>query len=73
VHPRELFKTACLVNAAAVIVLHNHPSGDPTPSNEDIAITRRLKECGELLGIKVLDHLIIGDDRFSSFVELGLF
>jgi proteasome lid subunit RPN8/RPN11 len=52
--------------------LHNHPTGDPTPSQEDIAITRRLKESGEILGIKVLDHIIIGDDEFLSFVERGL-
>jgi DNA repair protein RadC len=52
--------------------LHNHPTGDPTPSQEDIAITRRLKESGEILGIKVLDHIIVGDDEFLSFVERGL-
>ena len=52
--------------------MHNHPTGDPTPSKEDIAITRRLKESGEILGIKVLDHIIIGDGEFLSFVERGL-
>ena len=72
VHSREVFKTACISNAAAVILLHNHPTGDPTPSQEDLAITRRLKESGEILGIKVIDHIIIGDDVFLSFVDKGL-
>ena len=71
VHPRELFKTACLSNAAAIILIHNHPTGDTTPSREDLNITRRLKEAGEILGIKILDHIIIGDG-FHSFVEHGL-
>lgn len=71
VHPREVFKTALLSSAAAIILLHQHPSGDPTPSREDIEITRRLKEAGELLGIRVLDHIIIGD-TFMSFVERGV-
>ena len=68
--PREVFKTALLSNAAALILVHNHPTLDPTPSNEDIEITRRLKEAGQLLGIKVLDHIIIGD-HYYSFVENG--
>jgi DNA repair protein RadC len=72
VHPREVFKTACLSNAAALILIHQHPTGDPTPSSEDIAITRRLKESGKILGIKVLDHIIVGDDEYMSFVERGL-
>ncbi|ANA41820.1 DNA repair protein RadC (plasmid) [Geobacter anodireducens] len=71
VHPREVFKTALLSNAAAVVLLHNHPSGDPTPSNEDYAITTRLKEGGELLGIRILDHIVIGDGCYTSFVETG--
>lgn len=71
VTPRETFKTALLSSAAAIILLHNHPTGDPTPSREDREITRRLKEAGELLGIGVLDHIIIGD-TFMSFVEGGL-
>jgi DNA repair protein RadC len=71
VHPREVFKTALLSNAAAVLLIHQHPTGDPSPSSEDIAITRRLKEAGDLLGIKVLDHIIIGDG-YLSFVERGL-
>lgn len=72
VHPREVFKTAVLANAAAIVVLHNHPSGDPTPSAEDQAITRRLREAGELLGIGVLDHVVIGDGRYVSFADQGL-
>lgn len=71
VHPREVFKTACLSSAAAILLVHNHPTGDTTPSREDLDITRRLKEAGDLLGIKVLDHIIIGDD-YLSFVERGL-
>ena len=72
VHPREIFKTACLSNAAAILLIHQHPTGDPTPSAEDIAITRRIKEAGELMGIKVLDHIIVGDGEYLSFVERGL-
>jgi len=71
VHPRETFKTALLSSAAAIILMHNHPTGDPTPSQEDIQITRRLIEAGELLGIKVLDHIIVGDHHYS-FVEGGI-
>ncbi len=73
VHPREIFKTAILSNAASIIISHNHPSGDPTPSKEDISITTRLKECGKILGIEVLDHVIIGEyDKYLSFKEKGL-
>lgn len=72
VHPREVFKTACLSNAAAIILVHQHPTGDPSPSSEDIAITRRLKEAGEIMGIKVLDHIIVGEGEYLSFVERGL-
>ena len=71
VHPREVFKTALLYSAAAMILIHNHPSGDPTPSREDMELTKRLKEGGELLGIRVLDHVIIGDS-YHSFVDRGL-
>ena len=71
VHPREVFKTACLSSAAAILLLHNHPTGDTAPSREDLEITRRIKEAGDLLGIKVLDHIIIGDS-YLSFVEQGL-
>ncbi len=73
VHPREVFKTALLSNAAAILLIHQHPTGDPSASSEDISITRRLKEAGEILGIKVLDHIIIGDGEYLSFVERGLF
>jgi len=72
VHPREVFIPAVKESAAAIILLHNHPTGDPAPSSEDIAITRRLREAGDIMGIKVLDHIIIGDGEFVSFVERGL-
>ena len=71
VHPRELFKEAVRRSAFAVIVVHNHPSGDATPSAEDIALTRRLREAGELLGIMLLDHIILGDSAFTSLKESG--
>jgi len=71
VHPREVFKTALLSSAASLILVHNHPTGDSTPSSEDIAITRRLKEAGEIIGVKLLDHIIIGDS-YLSFVSQGL-
>lgn len=66
VHPREVFKNAIKMSAAAVILIHNHPSGDPAPSREDIEITRQLMEAGKILGIEVLDHIIIGDNRYCS-------
>ena len=71
VHPREVFKTAILSNAASIMVFHNHPSGETTPSQQDIQLTNRLYEAGELLGIKLLDHLIIGDGTFTSLKEKG--
>ena len=71
VHPREVFKTAILSNAASVMAFHNHPSGETTPSQQDIQLTHRLYEAGELLGIKLLDHLIIGDGTFTSLKEKG--
>jgi DNA repair protein RadC len=71
VTPREVFKAAILANAAAVILAHSHPSGDPTPTPDDIALTRRLAAAGTLLGIEVLDHLIVADERYVSFRELG--
>lgn len=67
IHPREVFKNAVKASTAAIIAVHNHPSGDPTPSREDIQITKRLIEAGEIIGIQILDHLIIGDGRFVSF------
>ncbi|QSQ09528.1 hypothetical protein H0A61_01899 [Koleobacter methoxysyntrophicus] len=72
VHPREIFKIAIRRSSAALILVHNHPSGDPTPSGEDVEITRRLVESGKLLGIDVLDHIIIGDGRYTSLKEKGL-
>lgn len=72
VHPREVFLPAILGGAAALILVHNHPSGDPEPSAEDRAITERLKQAGELLGIKVLDHVVIGDGCYRSFAEQNL-
>ncbi|MCU7201200.1 JAB domain-containing protein [Turicibacter sanguinis] len=71
VHPREVFKTAILSNAASIMAFHNHPSGDTTPSQQDLQLTNRLYEAGELLGIKLLDHLIIGDGSFTSLKEKG--
>ncbi len=71
VHPREVFKEALRRSAASVICLHNHPSGDPTPSREDIEVTKRLNEAGKVLGIEVLDHVIIGDRTFVSLKEQG--
>ena len=68
---REVYKSALLSSAAAIIVLHNHPTGDPTPSREDIEITKRLKEAGDIIGVRLLDHIIIGDS-FVSFVGIGL-
>jgi DNA repair protein RadC len=65
VHPREVFKVALLSNSASIIVGHNHPSGDTTPSQEDREVTQRLKKAGKLLGIEILDHLIIGDGTYS--------
>ena len=72
VHPREVFKAAILNNASRIICLHNHPSGDPEPSKEDIEITRRLVEAGEIIGIEVLDHVIIGEQRYLSMKERDL-
>jgi DNA repair protein RadC len=71
VHPREVFKPAILLNSAAIICAHNHPSGDPAPSSEDRVLTTRLRQAGELLGITVLDHIILGDDRTFSFADQG--
>lgn len=71
VHPREVFKLAIKKSAASVILAHNHPSGDPKPSREDIEITKRLAEAGKIIGIEVLDHLIIGNGNFTSLKERG--
>ncbi len=72
VHPRELFKEVIRRSSAAVVLVHNHPSGDPTPSEEDLTVTRRLAEAGKLLGIAVLDHIIVGENQFISLREQGL-
>ena len=71
VHPREVFKAALLANAAGVIVGHNHPSGDPSPSPDDVALCARLRAAATVMGIDLLDFLIIGDGRYCSFKELG--
>jgi DNA repair protein RadC len=72
VHPREVFKDAIVHSAASVVLAHNHPSGDPEPSEDDIAITKRLIEAGKILGIEVMDHIIIAKNGFFSFKEKGL-
>jgi len=72
VHPREVFKPAILGNAAALLLVHSHPSGDPTPSAEDLALTKRLSEAGDLVGIRVLDHIVLGHDgAFCSLADNG--
>jgi DNA repair protein RadC len=72
VHPREVFKTAVKRSAASIILAHNHPSGDPAPSQEDINITRRLVEAGGIMGIEVIDHVVIGENTYCSLKEKGL-
>jgi DNA repair protein RadC len=72
VHPREVFKPAILESAASVILLHNHPSGDPTPSREDVRLTRQLVECSKLLDLPIHDHVIVGRGRYVSLAEKGL-
>lgn len=72
VHPREVFRPAILEAAAGVLFIHNHPSGEPSPSREDIEITRRLFESGKVLGIRVLDHIVMGDYRYFSFADNGM-
>ena len=71
--PRELFIEALQKNAVSIILMHNHPSGDPAPSKEDILLTKRIKDAGALIGIELLDHIIIGNNCYISFVEKGLF
>lgn len=72
VHPREVFKPAIIFGASSIILCHNHPSGDPYPSKEDRDVTKRLKEAGEIIGINVLDHVILGDNRYYSFTEQNI-
>ena len=69
VHPREVFRPAVVAGAAAIIVMHNHPSGDATPSPEDHAVTQRLRTVGDVVGIELLDHIVVGQDRFYSFAD----
>ena len=71
VEPRDVFREAALGSATALVVFHNHPSGDPTPSADDVDLTRRLKAAGTLMGIDVVDHVILGDTRYCSFKEMG--
>ncbi|MBX5437208.1 MAG: DNA repair protein RadC [Alicyclobacillaceae bacterium] len=71
VHPREIFKSAVKRSASAILCVHNHPSGDPAPSPEDVAVTRRLVEAGRVLGIDVLDHIVVGDGRYVSLKAAG--
>jgi DNA repair protein RadC len=73
VHPREVFGPALRHAAAAVVLVHNHPSGDPTPSRDDVEVTRRLREVGELVGIRVVDHVVVGDGCYASLSDRGLF
>ncbi|KGA97233.1 DNA repair protein RadC [Alkalihalobacillus alcalophilus ATCC 27647 = CGMCC 1.3604] len=71
VHPREVMKAAILSNSASIIVAHNHPSQDPTPSREDVEVTKRLAEAGKVLGIELLDHLVVCDEKYVSLKEKG--
>jgi DNA repair protein RadC len=70
IHPREVFRSAIVESAAGIILVHNHPSGDPTPSREDQAVTRQLGEAGKAIGIPVLDHVVVGGNRFVSLGNL---
>jgi DNA repair protein RadC len=72
VHPREVFKAAVLLNAASLIIAHNHPSGDPAPSREDREVTRAISDAGRVLDIPLHDHVIVGEERYFSFKEAGL-
>ena len=72
VHPREVYQAALLANAACIVLVHNHPSGDPTPSTDDLAVTQRVRDAGEMIGVELLDHVIIGHaGRFFSIREQG--
>ena len=71
VHPREVFREAAAASAAAIVLFHNHPSGDPTPSPEDLALTTRMVNAGDIMGIDVVDHLILADQRYFSLMEAG--
>jgi DNA repair protein RadC len=71
VHPREVFRAAASAGAAALVLFHNHPSGDPTPSEDEVALTKRLVRAGDLMGIPVLDHVIVAENRFCSLKDRG--
>jgi DNA repair protein RadC len=71
VHPREVFREAASASAAAIVLFHNHPSGDPTPSPDDLVLTTRMVNAGDVMGINVVDHLILADQRYYSLVEAG--
>lgn len=71
VHARDVFRAALLLNASGIVLAHNHPSADPTPSADDIAMTRQLVAAGELLGVEILDHIIVGEKQYVSFKETG--
>lgn len=71
-HPRDVFKRALLNNAASIAIMHSHPSGDSKPSQQDIATTKRLMEAGEILGVPVIDHIILGDENYSSMKASGI-
>ena len=71
IHPREIFKSAIITNSNKIILSHTHPSGDPKPSFEDIKVTKKLQKVGDIIGIPILDHIIIGDDHYFSFAENG--
>ncbi|MGR3220937.1 MAG: JAB domain-containing protein [Candidatus Anammoxibacter sp.] len=72
VHPIEVFKGALIANSVSIVFVHNHPAGDPFPSNEDIKITRQLKNAGKIIGINVLDHIVVGDNRYFSLKDKKL-
>jgi DNA repair protein RadC len=71
VHPREVFREATAAAAASIVLFHNHPSGDPTPSPDDVALTMRMISAGDIMGIDVVDHLILADQRYFSLLESG--
>jgi DNA repair protein RadC len=71
VHPREVFREAAAASAAAIVLFHNHPSGDPSPSHEDLVLTTRMVNAGDIMGIAVVDHVILADQRYYSLVEAG--
>ena len=71
VHPREVFREAAIASAKSIVLFHNHPSGDPTPSSDDLALTARMAHAGDIMGIDVIDHVILADQRYCSFLESG--